>query len=165
MPEITCKTCEKGTLKNRKIYRMSGPAVFIGYIFLIPSILGMLLGMMILFSTGSATDVFKELEDKVQVKLRKASIPQNVIDEIIKNGSASSSSLSVLNTEQQQVVEDASLELAGGRIGAGAGLALFGGTSIMMIIASFCGGLLGWLLTMKKRVLQCKVCKAVIQAS
>lgn len=33
------------------------------------------------------------------------------------------------------------------------------------LIVSLCGGLLGWILTMKKRVLQCTVCKATISAS
>jgi hypothetical protein len=39
------------------------------------------------------------------------------------------------------------------------------GFAISLGIASFVGGLLGWLLVMKKRVLQCDVCGAVVNAS
>jgi hypothetical protein len=37
----TCKICDRGTLTPRKIRRLSGPVVAIGYILLVPSILGM----------------------------------------------------------------------------------------------------------------------------
>jgi hypothetical protein len=40
---IRCKVCDEGELVPRKVYRLSGPAVVIGYIFLIPSVLGMVL--------------------------------------------------------------------------------------------------------------------------
>jgi hypothetical protein len=39
------------------------------------------------------------------------------------------------------------------------------GFAIMLGIASFVSGLLGWLLVMKKRVLQCSVCRATISTS
>jgi len=42
---------------------------------------------------------------------------------------------------------------------------LAGGLSLGFGIACFVSGLLGWLLIMKKRVLQCAVCGAVIGAS
>jgi len=42
---------------------------------------------------------------------------------------------------------------------------LAAGIVIAIGIACFVGGLLGWLLVMKKRVLQCSVCGAVISAS
>ena len=37
--------------------------------------------------------------------------------------------------------------------------------SIGLIVGSFVGGIFGWLLVMKKRVLQCSICGAVINAS
>ena len=40
---LTCKICEHGTLIPKKVFRLSGPAVVIGYILLIPSVLGMIL--------------------------------------------------------------------------------------------------------------------------
>lgn len=38
-------------------------------------------------------------------------------------------------------------------------------SAVALGIASFVGGLLGWLLVMRKRVLQCDVCGAVVNAS
>src|SRR5208283_2326401 len=37
-----CKVCDRGELIRKKAFRMSGPAVVIGFILLVPSILGML---------------------------------------------------------------------------------------------------------------------------
>jgi hypothetical protein len=37
--------------------------------------------------------------------------------------------------------------------------------SILGIVGSFVGGLLGWILIMKKTVLQCTNCQAVVNAS
>jgi len=40
-----------------------------------------------------------------------------------------------------------------------------GGFSMFIIVAAFVAGLLGWLLIMRKRVLQCPHCGAVVPAS
>ncbi len=40
-----------------------------------------------------------------------------------------------------------------------------GGFAIILGVTSFVAGLLGWLLVMKKRVLQCSVCEATVNAS
>ena len=37
---LICKVCDSGTLTLKTVFRMSGPAVAIGFILLIPSILG-----------------------------------------------------------------------------------------------------------------------------
>lgn len=98
-----CKVCDSGELRRKELYRMSGMAVFIGYLLLVPSVIGMLWSsVLFLISVGNeATDV----------------------------------------------------------------AVLGGGLSITTAIASMVGGLVGWLLVMKKTVLQCSVCRAVINAS
>jgi hypothetical protein len=101
---IPCKVCNRGVLVPKRIYRLSAPVVAIGYIFLIPSVLGMIAGGLIFFG-------------------------------VIAQGGDESS----------------------GVIG--------GGFAILLGVASFVGGLLGWLLIMKKRVLQCSVCSATVSAS
>jgi hypothetical protein len=101
---VVCKICERGELTKRRIFRMSGPVVVIGFILLIPSVLGIMFSVLMLV------------------------------------GSLSSEGGNTLTT------------------GIGVWITLLG-------IASFVGGLLGWLLVMKKRVLQCSVCGAVINAS
>jgi hypothetical protein len=40
-----------------------------------------------------------------------------------------------------------------------------GGVAIFFGIASFVGGLIGWLLVMKKQILECNICNAVVNAS
>jgi hypothetical protein len=101
---VRCKTCDIGELLMVKKYRMSGVVVAIGYIFLIPSILGMLVTT---FAFGQA----------------------------------------LRHTDST----------------------IFGSTVyamlLVLIVLSFVGGLLGWLLVMKKAVLQCNNCGAVVPAS
>jgi hypothetical protein len=45
------------------------------------------------------------------------------------------------------------------------GSAMFSGILIFFALAAFVGGLLGWLLIMKKKVLCCTHCSAVVPAS
>jgi hypothetical protein len=49
----TCKVCDQGELIAKKVFRMSGPTVAIGYILLIPSILGMAGSLLLLFGVIS----------------------------------------------------------------------------------------------------------------
>ena len=109
----TCKICDSGTLMPRKIRRLSGPAVAIGYILLIPSILGMV-GCAILLVVSLLAGV------------------------------------------------------AGAAHGSAFATAFAGTWSIAMVssgIGCFVFGLLGWLLIMKKHVLQCGYCGAVVDAA
>ena len=46
-----------------------------------------------------------------------------------------------------------------------AGAVVAGGFAIFLAVAFFAGGLLGWLLVMKKKVLYCTNCSAVVPAS
>jgi hypothetical protein len=112
MIEVRCKVCEKGNLDRRKKFRMSGPVVAIGYIFLVPSILGVMISAFMFISTAALH-------------------PSNSADP--------------------------------GTSAAVTGIA--GGIAIAFGIASFVGGLIGWLLVMKKQVLECNVCKATVNAS
>lgn len=94
---------------KKKVYRMSGPVVAIGFIFLIPSIIGIIFSAVMFFGViagGNAADSFSQTA-----------------------------------------------------VGIGAGMAVLFG------IASSVGGLVGWLLVMKKSVLQCSFCGAVVNAS
>lgn len=108
----TCKICDRGTLTPRKIRRLSGPAVAIGYILLIPSIIGI------------------------------ASYAILFIIALIAG-------------------------FAGTAHGSGILAAVAGGFSLVILsvaILCFVSGLVGWLLIMKKHVLQCVCCGAVIDA-
>jgi len=49
-----CRVCGQGAMIKRKRFRMSGPVVAIGFILLIPSVLGMLFGILMLVLTSAA---------------------------------------------------------------------------------------------------------------
>ncbi|MHC4081872.1 MAG: hypothetical protein ACYS15_06390 [Planctomycetota bacterium] len=99
---VRCKICGRGTVRRRKVYRMSGAIVAIGYILLIPSILGVVLNLVLL------------------------ALPV---------------------------------------VGFAPSVNPLGGGAIIGAILCFVFGLLGWLLVMKKKELQCDSCQAVVVAS
>jgi len=115
MYDIRCKVCDRGALIPKKTHRMSKPVVLIGYLLLIPSVLGILFSLLMFVSAAH-----------------------------IGAGTAANA-------------HDASVNAAA------TGIA--GGISILFGIASFVGGLLGWLLVMKKSVLECNYCRASINAA
>ena len=103
---IRCKICDQGTLLSKEVFRMSGPVVAIGFILLIPSIIGIATGLLILSLSLSANDHTSGI------------------------------------------------------------LSGFGAVSgIGACIASFVAGIFGWLLVMRKHVLECSACGATINAS
>lgn len=106
MIEVCCKVCDVGTLKLQKMYRMSSPVVVIGYILLIPSVLGILFSVFMFLSAAS-------------------------------------------------IANEANAAATG----------IAGGFAIFLGLASFVGGLIGWLLVMKKQTLKCNTCGAVVNAS
>jgi hypothetical protein len=103
---ITCKVCDRGALLSVKVRRLSGPAVAIGYLLLVPSV--------IVMAICSATIL-----------------------------------ASVLGA------------LSGDRTGMAVGSAV-DAFSTFIGVSAFIGGLLGWLLIMKKRVLKCSFCSATV---
>ena len=165
-PALACQTCGHGDLVKRKKYRMSIPVVLIGYILLIPCVLGMLFGLLMLFASGSAgTAVSAAADREVRTRLEAQAIPKPIIEKVIEMKTITEDDNSTLSPEQKSLINDATLSLSAGKVGAGAGAVIGGGISIFLIISCFVGGLLGWLLIMKKKVLQCNHCSAVVAAS
>ncbi|HTO54456.1 MAG TPA: hypothetical protein VMR50_13815 [Myxococcota bacterium] len=163
---IKCKVCDSGTLSRKRKYRLSGPAVFIGYVLLIPSVFGVLLGGLMLVASGGVGVAAPTAARTAMVEqLQRADIPQPIIEEVVATNDVSSSSLVQLTSAQVEAIDSAKLARSAGATGAAAGAVIAGGVSIFLMVASLCSGLLGWLLTMKKRVLQCGDCEAVVQAS
>ena len=142
------------------------PVVLIGYIFLIPSILGILFGVLVLVMTGQATGTTSaSIKNEIRKDLKQVAIPSAIIEKVVSNATVTDADKQGLNQEQIQAVETAELTYSAVSIGAGAGTVIAGGFSVFVIIVSFCGGLLGWLLTMKRKVLQCNNCEALVNAS
>lgn len=165
-PALTCQTCGRGALVRRKRYRMSGPVVLIGYILLIPCVIGMLFGALLLFASGSAGTAGSAAADKqTRTQLEAQAIPAPIIQKVVSLKPITEDDRSTLTSKQQSVVDEAKLSLSMGKVGAGAGAVIGGGLAIFLIISCFVGGLLGWLLIMKKKILQCNLCSAAVAAS
>jgi hypothetical protein len=109
MKKILCRVCDAGNMVRQRQARMSPVVVFSGRIILIPSWLGIALGVLLLIGTFASPELQKD----------------------------------------------------SGATAMGVGICAF------LILSSVVGGLLGWLLTMKKLVLKCtnRVCGATVAAS
>lgn len=164
LPSVKCKTCETGQMVRKKTHRMSGPAVVVGYLFLVPSALGVLFGLIMMFASGGATAAAADsARERVEADLRKAGVSDSVIADVLAQREVDTKELPTY--DQQFAVSTAEASLSGAKVGAGAAGVIGFGFAIFMIVGSFIGGLIGYLLTMKKQILQCGSCQAVVQAS
>jgi hypothetical protein len=164
---VACKVCNRpGGIGVAKLRKFSGPVAAIGYIFLIPSVLGMLIGLIMLFATCSAA---KRVGDETNTGYQTAiaSIdglnPTQVssLKAVVMAPSSDSLQSMGLNADLIERVNSAWSIRSGGQAGAGIGAGLAGGFALFAIVGSFVGGLLGWLLTMKRKVLLCRLCNGV----
>lgn len=203
---LTCKICDRGILASRKVFRLSGPAVVIGYLLLVPSVLGMIASAFLLFGVfavssqtnppaQSASDAsfrqtclnaVKQLSPNLKLpkieeycecllptyqtyrgigtktpadQFSTESPTALFCSEQLKKGKLSPLSPKVAalySSKQQQPGPDATSTIF---------RAVGGGFSLAMGVGFLVFGLLGWLLVMKKRVLKCSYCGAVISAS
>ena len=151
---IKCKTCDTGTMVNRKKYRMTGVVVLLGYIILIPSALGILYFGIV--TSGAATgEVLATSKAAADSALRAANVPEAVITKVTALDSLVASDTITLTSAQRAVIRSEQLGLSAGIVG---GVFFIDNPVDSLLI----GGLLGWLLVMKKKVLQCNSCGAVV---
>ncbi|MCW5881594.1 MAG: hypothetical protein KIS91_11725 [Anaerolineae bacterium] len=145
---------------------MSGPAVVIGYIILIPSILGILFScMMVFLSFQGTSSSMGTTSTEARRTLATAGIPPSVVDKAVNSQTISEQERSLLSQEQRTTLKSVEAQLAYGTVGAGAAGTAIGGIFLCLGVGAFVGGLIGWLLVMKKRVLQCDMCGATVSAS
>lgn len=182
--EIPCRVCEKGTLMPQRVHRMSGPAVVIGYILLVPSLLGILLsGVFLVLSwvgaaSAASTNVSTPfiLQQGTRELLRTTKVPVDLISSLEKGEPVNEASVNPLPSSQRLAIQQAETErlayeraqLATKNAKAGAAGCLGGCGTIFGVggmILSFIGGLIGWLLVMKKDVLKCGSCGSVVATS
>jgi hypothetical protein len=109
-----CPACGGKDLLKQNVYRLSGPAVVIGYILLIPSFIGIVINAIGLFVVGASMGIMEIVDGE---------------------GSAC---------------------CAGGLLGIG---------PVVALILCFVGGLLGWILIMKKKVIVCRSCKTIVSTA
>ena len=220
---LMCKVCDRGTLSAKKVFRLSGPAVAIGYILLIPSVLGMIfcaLMFAVIFAVSgqlggqpdrvgdqpippvqSAFDAaFRQnCMNKTKQLSPNADLP--LIEEYCECGLSTyketdsetstrqfclkqlnEGKLAPVSADVAALYSSENLQASSDAETTGIGepsrtpdplepykqtiLRVFGsGILLAMGIGFFVSGLLGWLLVMKKHVLKCNYCGAVVNAS
>jgi hypothetical protein len=205
--QVICKICDRGMLMPKRVFRMSGPVVAIGFVLLVPSILGICLsGLMFLgvnaharhdeitnkdetshsfqsdYDANFRRSCAKGVKQKDQEMGYYAS--QQLIEQYCECALSTFKETNSVTTASQtclQQAKDGTLEQVGQDVdalyssdtvtrnpdSAGANLShvIGSGFSVAIGVGSFVGGLLGWLLVMRKKVLQCNVCGAVVNAS
>ncbi len=163
---IVCKICDRGELRKKRAYRFSLPVVIIGYIFLVPCLLGVFSAGRTLFGSAAVTlDIPEQTKNRITAELRTVDLSDDIIAQIFDYHLIELSDLGQLNEKQQAAVNRAeaavALILQGKMLASTFSVA---GIFFFMII-SFIGGIIGWLLVMKKKLLQCSICGACIERS
>jgi hypothetical protein len=152
-------------MARRRIYRLSGPVIVIGFLFFLPALLGIAVGGFGLAFTAHTTQgVGTVVQQRIRTDLEDKHIPNQIIIRVIEERTLTDDDLSSLSGEQRALVKSTEAGLMGARIGmAGAGF-LSGGIFGGIFLAGLAFGLLGLLLTMRKSVLKCGSCGLVENA-
>ena len=166
-----CATCGVGRLAKLRVYRMSTPVVVIGYILLVPSILGIIASFAITVllivgtASGATGSAFLATQENREM-LERAGVPKTTVDTVLAGKLLSKEQLQALTPKQNEAISTV-YQTPGGYLSAGVlccgSLGVAGGISSM--ITSFVGGLIGWLLVMKQTVLRCQRCGVSLPAS
>jgi hypothetical protein len=165
-PGHRCKTCDVGLLRLEKRYRMSTPFVAIGYILLVPSILGIIFSLLVVFMTGlGGSRVGSASRDIAATNLRQAGVAEPIVQKVIASQQITAEDDATLTPAEKGAIQKAESSITAQETAAGAATVLGGGIGIFFAVVSFICGLLGWLLVMKKKVLFCSNCSAVVPAS
>ncbi|MEP7012723.1 MAG: hypothetical protein ABJC13_20565 [Acidobacteriota bacterium] len=165
-PSISCRICDQGQLFHSKVHRLSGPAVTIGYILLVPSLLGILLSLFFLMASWvGAASTATELSAVTREAIRTADVPLDLRQKLEQGHLVTESEMANLTFVQRSAIESANSQLAASVAGSGCAAACGTGLAGIGAVFSFVGGLVGWLLVMKKRVLKCNLCGAAVAVS
>lgn len=156
-------------MTKKRVFRMSGPAVVIGFILLVPSILGILFGGLTMLVTvvgsAAAPTTIDTQSQEVKTRLVSLRIPNDIVADVVAGKHLDETRLSTLTYPQRSAVRESELKISAAKAAPGLAACCGGGFSVIIMIGSFVGGLLGWLLIMRKTVLQCFRCGAVVAAS
>jgi len=164
--EPQCQICGQGILKKRKKFRLSTPIVIIGYVILIPSIFCLLLSLFLLLTVGvGGSQTNENINSEVKTMLEDANIPQPLIEKFMDHKQLTAQEEKGLSKQQLKTFHDAKSKYLSGKLVNGVAIGVVGIGSVIMLIVSCFGGLIGWILTMRKKVLQCNACEAVVNAS
>ncbi len=96
--------------------------------------------------------------------LRKAHVPAELQQSLRRGNPATEADMEGLTLEQQSQVRSANREIEASQVGRGCFAACGTGVALIGAVLCFIGGVFGWLLVMRKRVLMCNYCRATIDA-
>lgn len=158
---IPCKTCTGGQMRPMRIYRMSAPVVVIGWLFLLPSFFGIAVSALMAFGmvVGGAASMSAPPPPDLVAEIRAAGTPAALVAKIEKGTPLSAAEEREMPQSARERLDNytvAKVGAGGAAVTMGVGFAGFIGCS------SFTGGLLGWLLTMKRNVLMCGSCQSIV---
>ena len=203
---VTCKVCERGTLARKLVHRLSRPAVVLGYLLLVPSVIGLFVsGFLFVHAavnrSGSISDSPSTFADSFNRSFRgsclksfnesmqksKGTLPQPLVaegycecalsnyketlstskaaDVCTKNFSEGSLSTPDRATQNLYLEAEQAETPAQGAASDTLIPAIDLDVAILLCLVFLIIGLIGWLLIMKKRVLQCSQCSATVNAS
>jgi hypothetical protein len=156
-------------MMRKRVFRMSGPAVVIGFILLVPSILGICFGGLTMLFTvigsAAAPSTIDSQVQQVRTRLVSLEIPDDIVADVVAGKHVEENRLTLLTYPQRSAVHESELKISTAKGAPALAACCGGGFSVIIMIGSFVGGLLGWLLVMRKTVLQCFRCGAVVAAS
>jgi hypothetical protein len=170
MNDPKCKACGSGALVKKRVDRLSGVAVALGYLLLAPSLLGLLVAIALFLVSGVAStkDLSQKLKKDVSVDLKKAGASQNLIVKVIGFQKVSEDDEKDLTEQQKGAVRSGRVRMANGPLPESA----IWLTAIVVRVGSLyvgafslLGAVLGWLLVRKKEVLACDQCDDASPAS
>lgn len=164
---IACRVCGRaGGLVYQKVRKFSPPLVVIGWLLLVPSFLGVSCGGMTLLATagaaaGSAQDLEREYADSLStIEGLSDQQVQTIAAKGVRPDRPQLTALGLNSSQADAVIRAHGLRSAG-QAGAAVGTGLVGSFGIFVVATSFIGGVFGWLLLLKKKVISCRSCSGI----
>jgi hypothetical protein len=157
---IPCETCASGNLVQRRRYRSSVVVVLIGYLLLVPSLLGVAFGTLgVIERESTAESSASSARNETLHVLQAAEIPSRVIHSVLSLEDCDAGDLAALSDEQRETVGAARRYWSARK--RGTPVSCSGDPWLLMAVMSLTGGILGSCCLLKKTVLQCMTCAAV----
>ncbi len=158
-----CGVCGAGALSKRVAYRLGVPGALIGWLILVPSFLGTTLSVLVLAGSYYASSaVISEMSEQDERALKD--VPEELIEKA-RTFALTDAERRQLSVEQRIALDNLTFGPLANFLGAGLFGMIVGVPSVCLGFASLLGCLFGWLLTLKKKILKCNGCGAVVAAS
>ena len=147
-----CRECEDGKMRSRTVHRLGRWPAMVGYVLLIPAILGLIVNLVILAT--AAFGLAKAVSDVTR-------IPVPTVGMVMRVEEISDEQIALMTAEQQQAVRAARLATTGATLG---GMGSRNGTGGFALVAWLMVAMSGLFLSRKKQILRCTTCEIVLSA-